>query len=140
MNFVNFTIVKFSVFLVLGILTSHFFPVAILTLHILLALFGSVIIAWFWARKQLFQKVYFGVATYLCLFFVGYFNYQIRLPQFQPKHYLHVITENSHELVQLKIIQNIKPDPFNLNYFAQVKAINGKKTNGNILLNISRDS
>lgn len=139
MKFINFTVVKFSIFLVLGILTSHFFPFTTLSLIFLLGLLLAVFILWLWARLQLFQMVYFGIATYLCFFAIGYFSYQIRLPQFQPKHYSQIISEDA-ALLQLKIIQSLKPDKFNLKYFAHVKAVNGKPTTGKILLNVSKDS
>lgn len=139
MKFINFTVVKFSIFLVLGILTSHFFPFTTLSLIFLFGLLFAVFILWLWARKQLFQMVYFGIATYLCFFAIGYFSYQIRLPQFQPNHYSQIIPEDA-ALLQLKIIQSLKPDKFNLKYFADVKAVNGKQTTGKILLNVSKDS
>lgn len=140
MKFINFTVVKFSIFLVLGILASHFFPIGILVLNFLLAILFVVIILWVFARKQLFQNVYFGIAAYLCFFCIGYFSYQIRLPQFQSNHYSQDISENNSELFQLKIIQSLKPDKFNLKYFAEINAVNGKQTKGKILLNISKDS
>lgn len=140
MKFINFAVVKFSVFLVLGILTSHFFPTSTFLLKYLLALLFGVTVLWLWARKQLIQKVYFGIATYLCFFAIGYFTYQIRLPQFQQNHYSHYTSENKAELLQLKITQNLKPDKFNLKYFAEVNAINETATNGKILLIVSKDS
>lgn len=139
MKFINFTVVKFSIFLVLGILTSHFFPFTTLSLIFLLGLLFAVFILWLWARKQLFQMVYFGIATYLCFFAIGYFSYQIRLPHFQPNHYSQIIPEDA-ALLQLKIIQSLKPDNFNLKYFAHVKAVNGRRTTGKILLSVSKDS
>src|SRR5690606_35662187 len=139
-KFINFTVVKFSVFLVLGILASHFFPVSILLFNIVLFLFGAVILLWLWARNQLFQTIYFGIATYLCIFAMGYFSYQIRLPRFQPNHYSEFISENSSDVIQLKIIQNSKPDKFNFKYFAKIQSVNGKSSSGKILLNVSKGS
>ncbi|MEH6764872.1 MAG: ComEC/Rec2 family competence protein [Aequorivita antarctica] len=140
MKFINFAIVKFSFFLVLGILTSHFFPTSTFLLKYLLALLFGVAVLWLWAQKQLIQNIYFGIVTYLCFFASGYFSYQIRLPQFQQYHYSHYAAENKSELLQLKITQNLKPDKFNLKYFAEVNTINGIATQGKLLLNISKDS
>ena len=140
MKFINFAVVKFSVFLVLGILVAHFFPISTFLLKYVLATLLAVTILWFWARKQLIQTVYFGIATYLCFFAIGYFSYQIRLPQFQPKHFSHVFTGDNSAMLQLKITQTLKPDKFNLKYFAIVNTINSIPTNGKLLLNISKDS
>src|SRR5690606_35618766 len=78
--------------------------------------------------------------TYFCFFFIGYFSYQIRLPQFQPNHYSQIVSENKVVFIQLKILQSLKPDKFNLKYFAEINAVNDEKTKGKILLNISKDS
>src|SRR5690606_20775265 len=136
---INFTVVKFSICLVLGILTSHFFPIGIQVFNFVLAFLLAVSILWFFARRQLFQKIYFGIATYLCFFAIGYFSYQIRLPRFQPNHYSQIISGDA-VLLQLKIIQSLKSDKFNHKYFAEINAVNGKQTTGKILLNISKDS
>lgn len=140
MKFINFAFVKFSVFLVLGILAAHFFPISTLSLNFLFALLVGVFGFWLWARKQLIQTVYFGIITYICFFTIGFFSYQIRLPQFQEKHYSHFITDETSELLQLKITQTLKADKFNFKYFANVNAKNGIPTNGKILLSISKDS
>ncbi|MBK5214664.1 MAG: ComEC/Rec2 family competence protein [Flavobacteriaceae bacterium] len=140
MKFINFAVVKFSVFLVGGILAAHFLPIFIFLLKYVLAILLAVAILWLWARKQLIQTVYFGIATYLCFFAIGYFSYQIRLPQFQPKHFSHVFTGDNSAILQLKITRILKPDKFNLKYFATVNAINGIPTNGKLLLNITKDS
>lgn len=140
MKFINFAVVRFSAFLGLGILIAHFFPTTTFLLKYLLALLFGVAVLWLWARKQLIQNVYFGIAAYLCFFTIGYFNYQIRLQQFQPHHYSHYTSENKAELLQLKIKQNLKPDNFSLKYFAEVNAINGVPAHGKVLLNVSKDS
>ncbi|MCG2418411.1 ComEC family competence protein [Aequorivita sp. F47161] len=140
MKFINFAVVKFSTFVVLGILTAYFYPIPAILIYFVLALLFGVFLLWFWTRKQLIQNIYFGIAAYLCFFAIGYFSYQIRLPQFQPKHFSHLIVDDNPEIIQLKINQSIKPDQFNLKYFATVNAINGIPANGKILLNISKDS
>ncbi|HLU81205.1 MAG TPA: ComEC/Rec2 family competence protein, partial [Flavobacteriaceae bacterium] len=140
MKFINFTVVKFSFFLIFGILASHFFPISTLSLPILLALFGAVVLLWFWTKNKVFQTVYFGIATYLCFFAVGYFSYQIRLPKFQPQHYSHFISENNPRFVQLKITENLKPNNYYQKYVATAHHIDGMPVSGKILLNISKDS
>ncbi len=140
MKFINFTIVKFSVFLILGILAGHFFPTSLLFSKILGALFLLLIILFLIARKQLFQNSYFGIVTYCCFFAIGYFSYQIRLPQFQPNHYSHTTIADNSEIIQIEISQVLKPDKFNLKYLADVSAIQGKPVSGKILLHVAKDS
>lgn len=140
MKFINFAVVKFSLFLVLGVLTAHYFYISFLVLKPLFLLLLFVFILWFLSRKQLMQQVYLGIATYLCFFAIGIFTYQIRLPQFEPNHYSHSITHSAPEIIQVKISQTLKPDSYNHKYFANVSAINGEYKTGKILINISKDS
>ncbi len=140
MKFINFAVVKFSIFVVLGILAAHFFPISTFFLNYVLALLFGVAILWIWARKQIIQTVYFGIATLICFYAIGYLTYQMRLPQFHPKHYSHFVSEKKTDLIQLKINQYLKPDTFYVKYFATVSAINGTATTGKIVLNISKNS
>lgn len=140
MKFINFTIVKFSFFLVLGILSAYFLPISIFLLKYVLALVFFQTILWFWARNQFIQTVYYGITTYICFFAIGYLSYQIRLPQVQSNHYSHFISAETPEIFQLKITQSLKPDKFNFKYFADVIAIKGVPSEGKLLLNVSKDS
>lgn len=140
MKFINFAVVKFSFFLVLGILAAHHFPISLLILKPLLLLLFTVFVLWLIARKQLLQQVYLGLATYLCFFAIGFFSYQIRLPEFNSKHYTHINFEDSPKIIQIKITQTLKPDSYNHKYFAEVNAVNETPTTGKILVNVSKDS
>ncbi|MDN3724271.1 ComEC/Rec2 family competence protein [Aequorivita sp. SDUM287046] len=139
MKFINFAVVKLSLFLVLGILASHYFLISVSIFPLLLVLFVLVIFFWFLDRNHLFPRVFFGIATYLCFFSIGYFSYQMRLPKFQPTHFSHLMMEDRADLLQLKITQILKPDKFNYKYFAEVMALNGYAATGKILLNISAE-
>ena len=132
MKFINFAIVKFSVFLILGIIIAHFFPISTFLLKYVLALLFCQTILWFWARKQFIQTVYFGITTYICFFAIGYLSYQFHLPDFQNDHYSHFISTEAPEIIQIKITQTLKPDKFNFKYFANVNAINGIHSKGKI--------
>lgn len=140
MKFINFTVVRFAILLVLGILAAHYFPISYFLLKTLLFLFCLTSILWLITRNQLIQPVYFGIVTYLCFFAIGYFTYQLRLPHFQRNHFSHIAIDDTRELIQIKVLQSLKPDRFNNKYFAQIQALNGKPTTGKILLNISKDS
>jgi len=140
MKFINFAVVKFSAFLVLGILAAHYFPFNTFLLPYLLAIIAIVVGLWLWSRKQLVQQVYFGIAVYLSFFTIGYLTYQMRSPRFQSKHYSHFISEKKADLLQLKITQPIKPDKFYRKYFAAVTAIKNKPSEGKLLLNVYKDS
>ena len=140
MKFVNFAVVKFSTFLVAGILFAHFFPVSYSFLLPVVILFLAVFLFWLSSRGKLIPTIYFGITTYLCFFTIGYFGYQLRLPTFQPAHYQHIISSEKTELLHIKIIQTLKPDKFNHKYLADVAIVNKTPTTGKVLLHIRKDS
>ncbi len=141
MKFVNYIIVFISVFVALGVITAHFFPTSNnFSLAIIPGLTFLLGIAWLFVRKQLYQNIFFGIIAYFCFFVIGYFNYQIRLPPFQPKHYSHIISAEQVSLLQLKITEVLKPDSYNHKYISEVKAVDGTSTSGKILLSIGKNS
>ena len=141
MKFVNFTVVFFSVLVALGITFAHFFSTSfIFSLVVTVGLTLLLVIVWLFTRKQLYQNAFFGIITYLCFFALGYFNYQIRVPSFQPKHYSHKKSEANASLLQLKITEVLKSSSYNHKYISEVNTLDGTSTSGKILLNIQKDS
>jgi len=140
MKFINFSIVKFSFFLSIGILSSRFtVENTALLFFVLLFFAGLLIFVWFIAKKQLFQTIFFGIVTYSCFFLIGYVNYQIRLPNFQQAHYSNKLTNSEvanrdQQTLQLKIKEHLKPDKYQTKYIAEVSAINGSITKGKLLM------
>ncbi|MBT0606560.1 ComEC/Rec2 family competence protein [Aequorivita echinoideorum] len=140
MKFINFAVVKFVLLLISGILTAHFFTASLLFLTILIPLFVILFGVFLYDRKQLFQTKYFAIITYLCFFSLGYFSYQIRLPQFQKNHYSKCISENKSEFIQLKIEQQLKPDNYNHKYIAKVLKVGKTRSQGKVLYIVLKDS
>lgn len=131
---------KFSLFVILGIISAYYFPISFLTLEIIFILFFFLIIFWIWDRQKLNPNIYFGPITFLCFFSIGFFNYQIRIPQFQLLHFLNQNVDDNSELLQIKIEQNLKPEKFHDKYIGIVQSINSISTNGKILLRIERNT
>jgi len=91
-------------------------------------------------ESRLFQQVYFGIVTYLSFFCIGVVNYQLRLPNFQPEHYTHTLSEKESVIIQLQIKEIIKPDTYNTKYIAQVTMLDSNNVRGLILLSLRKDS
>jgi len=141
MKFINFTVVQFSVLLAIGIAASHYFKsLSVSILPVLLFLCTLLFGTWLLARKQLFQQVYFGSIAVFCFFALGFFNYQIRTPQFQTNHYSNRIFKNQSSLLQLKITEVLKSNNYNQKYISEVQFIDGETSSGKILLSVKKDS
>lgn len=141
MKFINFTIVLFSGFLVLGILSSYFFEISsYATIYGALICFILLIVSWLIARNQLIPTLLFGSLVYLLFFGIGFISYQVRIPKFQPQHYSNKTAPNQPSIFQLKIIDVVKPDRYHDKYIAEVIAHNNTTSKGNVLLSIKKDS
>ncbi len=141
MKFINFTVVKFSICLALGILAAHFSSFSLnFILIILPATIVLLAVSLFFARNQLFQNPLVGISVYMFFFSLGFANYQMQLPRFQAQHYSHFVKENETTTLQLKIKEILKPDNFSEKYIAEVFAANRTKTNGRILIYKVKDS
>ena len=143
MKFINFAVVKFAVFLTLGILAAYYFSVSYLMLPYLPVILILLFIIWKIEKKQLKKSFVFGLLTYLFFFGVGFSGYQVTLPQFQKNHYSHRIPEKTKPgniLLSLKITEILKPDRYNNKYLAECISVSNKKTKGKLLVNIQKDS
>ena len=141
MKFVNYPIVYFAILLGLGIVTAHFFTLNIsFCIPVLLALIVLLTVMWFSSRNQLFQNTSFGVTAFVCIFVIGFANYQIRLPKFQKDHYSNFLANQELELIQVKVIEVLKADRYYTKYIVDVQAIDGTRTSGNLLFRLRKDS
>lgn len=141
MKFINVAVVRFSVFLTLGILLAHFFPsFSRYLIFLSLFCFGMLVVLWWRGRKQLIPTVFFGIATYVCFLLIGYVNYQLRQPNAQPRHYSHVASLDTTALFTLKVTAILKPDRYNQKYIAEVTGYNNRHTSGKVLLSVKKDS
>lgn len=141
MKFINYTVVKLSIFLTLGIIVAHYFlfsPSVIF--FIAIGSFALLLVSWITSKRQFQPSVFFGISAFCCFFCMGAINYSLRLPEFQPNHYSKTIVVNAPQTLQLKIKEVLKPDLFNQKYIAEVAVLDGKKTSGRVLLNVQKDS
>jgi competence protein ComEC len=132
MRFLKFPIVRFTLLLILGIVTAHFSRSQwwYYLLTVCIVLLG---VQWWFARRLIFQKIYFGLITYLCFFAIGLVNYQSRLPQFQAKHYVNLLT-GEEQTIKLEIVDILKPDLYNHKFLAKVHSVSGTSSRGKLLL------
>ena len=141
MKFLNYPIIKFSFFLTIGILLAHYFSHSLkITPYALLIGLGLIFILWVIALKKLFQNSAFGIATYMVFILIGYVNFQYRLPENIPSHFINQASTEEANFLELKIAKELKPDNYNLKYIANLQALNGNTTTGDVLLLIKKDS
>ena len=148
MKFLNLTFIKLSLVLLFGIIFAFYFPLpGRLLFSLLVLLFIVFILAYFRARKQLFQQpLLFGISAYLLIFSIAMASVYLHDPHNQPQHYIHHLRKNTSTtpLLKLKIKERLKPTISAERYIAEAEAIirnteeaTPEKVHGKILLNIT---
>lgn len=133
MYFTRFPVVRFSFFLMLGIITAHYIQSSA-WFYLLPSAIVLLFVAWLIARRQLFQKFYFGLTTYLCFFSIGLVNYQLRIPQFQAYHFSKHISEEKLYTLKLTVQEVLKPNSYSEKYLAEVLSLDERSLDGRMLL------
>ncbi|WP_282016727.1 ComEC/Rec2 family competence protein [Salegentibacter mishustinae] len=144
MQFLNFTIIKLSIFLILGIITGFYIDLPTNLLFIFFAsLFLIFCISFLRARRKIFDDIFFGICTWSLIFTLGIATAYLHQPKNQPQHYINLQTAEA-DVIQIRVIEILKPNLYNQPYIAEVETIFlGKKSipaKGKVLLNISKDS
>jgi len=141
MDFLKLPVVRFSICVAVGILCSRFYTIQTPLFYWLPLVILLLATVYFVSRKQLIQNPFFALLTYLTFFLIGFADFQLQLPDFQDKNYVHFISEEkSSQLLQLKITESLKPDFYNNKFLAEVISIENQETKGKILLNLKKDS
>ncbi|WP_179318084.1 ComEC/Rec2 family competence protein [Winogradskyella helgolandensis] len=141
MKLLNFTIIKLTIFLVIGILLAHYLK---LDFHVVLFVtIGLVIllgIYYFIIKSRINRSPFFGALAYLCMVGVGITSYTIQNEKLRSHHYTHLKPSDSNNSIVFQIEERLKPDTYNDKYIAVIKSFNNEEAIGNLLINVKRDS
>lgn len=140
MRILQFPLIKITACFVLGLLLAHFAKPAFL--FSLIALVSSLLLLlgiYFYSKSKLIPNATFGIAVFFVSFFIGIFTLVSQDTTRNKNHYIHFISKESKNYLAVVIIkEKLKNSAVSYRYVAQVISLNGKETNGKILLNIKR--
>lgn len=143
MKLLNFTIIKLTVFLILGIiigyLTSISINASLLTTTLLLFILFVVFLI---ARKQFITSVWFGVLTFLVMVSVGVLTTNFHSQKNYSNHYTKSLTSGSNHLktTTFRIREVLKPNAYYDKYVVDVLQVEDESVSGKTLLNIQKDT
>ncbi|MFD1614687.1 ComEC/Rec2 family competence protein [Gelatiniphilus marinus] len=143
MKLLNFTIIKLTCFLILGIVVSYLYPIPIyLSIYITSTLLVLLLIFFLIARKQFIKTIWFGVTAYILMVFVGVLTTSFHNQKNVSNHYSKFISaeKDSLETVTFRIREVLKPGNYYDKYVIDVLKINDESASGKSLLNIQKDS
>lgn len=140
----NTSLIKLTLVIILGAFAGfQLKPSIYLALGGLFTGLLLFIFTFFLTRKKFSNSWLFGIVTYLCFFLVGVFSSVIHLPENQESHYVHHISSagiTNPDVLQVRVIETLKPDLFNDKFIAEVELVNGKTVHGKIMLVHPKDS
>ncbi|WP_179333487.1 ComEC/Rec2 family competence protein [Winogradskyella costae] len=141
MKLLNFTIIKFTICLVVGILLAHYLKLNFYV--ILYTTIGFVIslgLSWLVIKSKINRSVFYGMFAYLSMVGVGMTSYNLQDDTLRPEHYTNQNSTDDYDAIIFKIEKRLKPDTYNDKYIASILTFNDKEAVGQVLINIRRDS
>ena len=141
MKLLNFTIIKLTIFLVVGILLAHFLRLNFLTvLYITIGLVVLLGAYWLVLKSKINRSPLFGILAYLCMLGIGITSYNLQDETLRPQHYTHLNSSKIYNTIVFQIEERLKPDVYNDKYIVAIKSFNDEVATGHLLINIKRDS
>ncbi|WP_396601935.1 ComEC/Rec2 family competence protein [Algibacter sp. R77976] len=143
MRLLNFTIIKLSICLILGIIIGYFANISVntstlSTLSLLLILFVVYLIA----RKAFIKSIWFGLIAFLVMISIGILSTSFHNQKNFSNHYTKSISTENDSLknIAFRIREVLKPGNYQDKYAVDILEINNKEVTGKTLLNIKKDS
>jgi competence protein ComEC len=143
MKLFNFTILKLTVCLSLGIVIGHFFKIPLKnSIGLAFFLFSVLTIIFFVSRNQFKKNIWFGCIAFLTTISLGILVYNIHDQQNFKLHYSNYFSNgnNSEAFITFRISEKLKPTGFHNKYIVDILKVNDKTVIGKSLLNVEIDS
>ena len=132
MKLLNFTLIKLTICLVIGIVLAHYahinFNITLCSTISLVLLLG---IYWLILKSKIDRLPFFGVLTYLCMIGIGMISYQIQNEKLQLHHYTNLNSKDSNSII-FKVKERLKPDNYNDKYIVSVNSFNDEIASGQL--------
>jgi len=137
MKTLQFPLSKITITFVLGILFSFYAnPTPKWAFFSLFLGIISFCLAFYRAKKDFVQKIYFGVLVYIIFFFVGIATQVIHADYFKKDHYIHkLINQEKIHILEVVLKERLKPSLTTDRYVAELKRLDNQKSSGKILIN-----
>tara|TARA_R110001583_G_scaffold50882_2_gene158784 strand:+ start:14168 stop:16207 length:2040 start_codon:yes stop_codon:yes gene_type:complete len=143
MKLLNFTIIKLTICLIIGVLIGCFYPVSIKINYYILGILLSILTAsYFISKKQFHKTIWFGIIAFFTMISIGVLTVNIHNQKLISNHYSHFIPseKGSTKTITLRIREVLKPGNFYDKYIVDVLKIDDTPVSGKTLINILKDS
>jgi len=138
---INFTIIKLTISLIVGIIVSYLYPISanLATIFVLSSI--SITLAIKLLTKKTANNYLFGIFAYISFACIGAFTVSTHNhKQFQNHYSQHLKDENPEPLITFRISEVLKPNKYYDKYHINILQINSKNVIGKSLLHVKKDS
>jgi len=143
MKLLNFTIIKLTICLIIGIVLGYFtnIPLSISVIGAFVILM-SLLILIVRNKKRFSQNIWFGAFAFIAMVIVGVLTVNLHNQKNFTNHYSKQISNSLEEFhtVTFRIREVLKPGNYYDKYVIDIYEIDSKKAIGKSLLNIKKDS
>jgi len=143
MKLFNFTIIKLTIYLIIGILIGYFITIPISLIFYILGV-GLFIfsLSYFISKKQFIPTIWFGVMAYTLTIVIGTFIVNIHNQKNHSTHYSNNINleHDSINNITFRIREVLKPSYYSNKYIIDILETNDQTTSGKLILNTPKDS
>ena len=143
MKALQYPILKFTVFLAIGILLRDFLDVSISTILGTIGFICFVLIGThLYCKKQHKTLFWPSLLVLLMMVFLGVFVSKINIPTFSKSHYSHLekISDNQSHQLEFIIKKRLKPTAYNHRYYVELLKIDSTRVSGTLLMNLDKES
>lgn len=143
MKLLNFSIIKLTTCLILGIVIGFFCHIPLQISYVSTGLCFLLLSIFYVVGKHQFVKtIWFGVSTFSCMVMVGILVTNLHNHKNNPKHYTHLISTQNDSLktITFRVRDVLKPGAYYDKYIVDLLEINHQNVSGKTLLNIEKDS
>lgn len=142
MKLFHFSIIKFTLCLILGILLAKLITISTSYSFILAVIFTAITVLLYFILKKRKRFVFiYGISTYLTFLFFGLFLTNINEDLRDASHLYHAINETTtSKIITFRVRETLKPNAYSHRYYVNILNVNTKHVSGKALLNIKKDS
>lgn len=143
MRLFNFTIIKLTICLIIGILIGYYCALTVLTILSGLAFLIALLFVLLWITKKQFQQtIWFGSLTFVTFIFLGMLTNSIHDQRNFKNHYSHILQMEGDSIPEItfRIREVLKSGQFYDKYVIDILNFNGQKSKGLSLLNVKKEN
>jgi competence protein ComEC len=140
MKILQFPLMRITIWFVLGIVFSYYFNPSLNTTFLTIGLvFIAFIFTLYLSKRDFIQKIYFGIATYILFFLIGFFTQVIHNERYNDGNYVNLIlNENENHCVEVVVREKLKSNSVTDKFIGLVNRIDNKNCSGKILVQIPK--